>query len=182
MAYMFKEYDVRSLTQEDLPFVLIWRNHAEVRRYMFSQHLISEDEHVEWFERVSRDNTKRLLIVLDVNEPIGFVQFNGVCEGGIASWGFYNRPNSPKGSGTTLGRAALNHAFIDLRLHKVCGQAIDSNKASIALHRKLGFTHEGALREQQRIEGCYHTLLCFGLLAHEWLPDGVIQEQSDEKN
>lgn len=148
--------------------VLAWRNHIAVRSYMLTQHEISLREHNNWFERVQHDKTRIQLIVLDGTEPIGFVQFSGIHKGAIADWGFYARPDTSKGNGRKLGEAALRHAFHDLCLHKVCGQTIESNSASVAFHQKLGFKEEGRLREQQRIGDRYHTLICFGLLAKEW--------------
>lgn len=148
--------------------VLAWRNHPAVRSYMLTQHEISIQEHLNWFARVHRDKTRRQLIVLDGGKPIGFVQFNPVTHGGIAEWGFYASPDAPKGSGRKLGQASLRYAFKDLGLHKVCGQAIESNTASIMFHQKLGFAEEGRLRDQQRIGSEYHTLFCFGLLAKDW--------------
>jgi len=114
--------------------------------------------------------------------PIGFVQLGNVLPGGIADWGFYARPDAPKGSGRKLGCTALTYAFRELGLHKVCGQAIESNRPSIALHNRLGFQQEGLLRDQQRIAGAYHTLVCFGLLAQEWNPEKLIQENINAKN
>ncbi len=98
---------------------------------------------------------------------MGFVQFSGVAPGGIADWGFYAAPEARKGSGSKLGVAALGFAFETLGLHKVCGQALDFNEASIRFHLRLGFQQEGVLREQKRIGGKYHDLICFGLLCHD---------------
>lgn len=173
---------VRALTEDDLPMVLAWRNHTAVRRYMLTQHEISLEEHRNWFARVKEDKTRQQLIVLDGPDPLGFVQFNSVCHGGIADWGFYARPDAPKGSGTKLGQAALTHAFENLCLHKVCGQAIEINSASIAFHLKLGFIEEGRLNEQQRIANQYHTLFCFGLLARDWQISKLIQDQPNASN
>ena len=156
--------------------LLAWRNHADVRRFMFTQHEITPAEHRSWFAKVSQDSTRQLLIVEDAKDPIGYVQFSNALAGGVADWGFYARPDAPKGSGRKLGATALKHAFGPLSLHKVCGQAIDTNHASIAFHERLGFTQEGALRDQQKINGKYHTLICFGLLVHEWQPERNIQE------
>ena len=179
LAAMFRATFIRPLVAEDLPEVINWRNHPDVRRFMFTQHEISLEEHRCWFARVSHDSARHLLIVEDAQEPIGFVQLSNVCPGGVADWGFYARPDAPKGTGRKIGWAALRYAFGELGLHKVCGQAIDSNKASIAFHKKLGFKQEGALRDQQRIEGVYHTLICFGLLAHEWQPEQLIKEETN---
>ena len=152
----------------DLPMVLAWRNHPDVRRFMFSQHEISLQEHSQWFSQVVKDPTRQLLIAEEQSEPIGYVQFSQVAPYSVADWGFYVKPDAPKGTGLKLGNAALTHAFGSLRLHKVCGQAIASNQASIRVHERLGFKREAERRDQKRINDQYHTLICFGLLADEW--------------
>lgn len=167
---------IRPLSEDDLVTVLTWRNHPEVRRYMLTQHEIGLAEHRNWFAKVSLDTSRRLLIVEEAKQAIGYVQFSQVAEGGIADWGFYARPDAPKGTGRKLGTMALNHAFGCLKLHKVCGQAIASNQASIAFHRRLGFMLEGVLRDQHCVDGSYHSLHCFGMLASEWQAERVIQE------
>lgn len=165
---MAENLQIRSMAEKDLTMVLAWRNHPEVRRFMFTQHEISLTEHTQWFMRVVQDNTRRLLIVQEQGSPIGYVQFSNVELGGVADWGFYARPDAPKGTGRKLGTLALGHAFGQLKLHKVCGQAIDTNQASIRFHERLGFKREGVLRDQKRINDQYQTLICFGLLADEW--------------
>lgn len=167
---MVESCHIRAVVDVDLPMLLSWRNHEDVRRFMFTQHKISLEEHRNWFAKASVDAARRLLIVEDMSGPLGYVQFSQVKPGGVADWGFYARPDAPKGSGRKLGQMALNHAFDELKLHKVCGQAIESNAASIAFHKRLGFAQEGVLRDQQCIAGYYHSLVCFGLLAHEWQP------------
>lgn len=167
---------IRKMIEQDLPVVLSWRNHVDVRRYMFTQHEISLDEHRTWFAKASQDPSRTLLIVEEATQPIGYVQFSKVEEGGVADWGFYARPEATKGTGRKLGVMALNHAFGTLKLHKVCGQAIASNQSSIIFHQRLGFTLEGVLRDQQRINGVYHNLHCFGLLSLEWQPKKVGQK------
>lgn len=173
---MLDSCHIRPMAEDDLPTVLAWRNHPDVRRFMFTQHEIKLDEHRTWFAKAFLDTSRRLLIVEDAQAAIGYVQLRQVAEGGIADWGFYANPDAPRGTGRKLGVMALNHAFGHLRLHKVCGQAIAHNQASIAFHQRMGFTVEGVLRDQQRIEGAYHSLYCFGLLASEWQPKRVMQE------
>ncbi len=165
---------IRKMSEEDLPVVLAWRNHADVRRFMFTQHEISLDEHRKWFAKAYQDPGRCLLMVEEAKQPIGYVQLSNVEVGGVADWGFYARPDAPKGTGLKLGAMALNHAFGPLKLHKVCGQAIASNQSSIAFHHRLGFQLEGVLRDQRRIEGSYHSLHCFGLLSAEWQAKGAL--------
>ena len=175
-AHMLDSCLIRKVTESDLPMVLAWRNHKDVRGYMFTQHEISLYEHRNWFFKANHDPSRCLLIVEEAKQAIGYVQFSKVANGAIADWGFYARPDAPKGTGRKLGVMALNHAFGPLKLHKVCGQAIASNQVSIAFHQRLGFVLEGVLRDQQRINGAYHSLHCFGLLATEWQLKKVEQE------
>lgn len=165
---MTENIQVRSMEQDDLDMVLAWRNHPEVRRFMLTHHEITLAEHTQWFTRLSKDHTRRLLIVQEYGCPIGYVQFCNVEPGGVADWGFYARPEAAKGTGRKLGATALDYAFDQLNLHKVCAQVIESNQASIRFHERLGFKPEGVLRDQKRVIDQYETLICFGMLANEW--------------
>lgn len=165
---MLEACGIRALTHADLETVLAWRNYPDIRSCMFTRHEITLDEHRKWFDRASTDETKRLLIVEEQGLPIGYVQFAGVAPGAVSDWGFYAAPDAPSGAGSKLGAMALRFAFDTLQLHKVCGQALSFNDASIRFHRKLGFKDEGLLREQHRLGDGYVDVLCFGLLRREW--------------
>jgi UDP-4-amino-4,6-dideoxy-N-acetyl-beta-L-altrosamine N-acetyltransferase len=160
---------VRNLRRDDLATVLAWRNHPEVRRHMLSQHEISLEEHLAWFERVSQDTSRCLLIVEEDDAPLGFVHFSGVRPGAVSDWGFYAVPDAPRGTGRKLGHAALSHAFGPLKLHKVFGQVLGDNAASLRFHENLGFTREGVLRQHAMVNGQHHDMVCFGILREEWL-------------
>jgi len=108
------------------------------------------------------------LIYEDRGEPSGFVSFERLRCSKVADWGFYLAPHSPAGSGSFMGRLALDYAFGELLLHKICGQALAFNERSIGLHRKLCFRDEGRLREQHFDGEEYHDVICFGLLGLEW--------------
>lgn len=163
----------RQLVQDDLALILSWRNHPAVRRHMFTQHEISLAEHQQWFQRTSGDTRKKLLIVEEAGTAIGHVNFSDVEPGGVANWGFYAAPGAAKGSGRKICTTALNVAFGEYELHKVCGQALESNKASAGLHLALGFSLEGRLREHSRTSQGYQDLLCFGLLEREWMTSSI---------
>lgn len=159
---------VRPMTAADLERVLAWRNHPEVRRYMYSQHEISLEEHACWFEKASRDPRLHLLVFESGGMPFGFVKIHQTAPGGVGEWGFYAAPDAPKGTGRQLGLAALRYAFTEAEMHKLCGQALVYNERSIRFHQNLGFQKEGLLR-QHHFDGLnYHDVVCFGLLANEW--------------
>lgn len=159
---------MRPMTAYDLELVLSWRNHRDVRRYMFTQHEIALIEHQIWFERAAKNPHKHLLIFEASSTPQGFVQLTQLDCGLVAEWGFYASPDAPKGTGRRMGLAALRYAFEQIGLHKLCGQALAYNEPSIRFHRALGFKQEGLLRNQHYDGQSFHNVLCFGLLNSEW--------------
>jgi UDP-4-amino-4,6-dideoxy-N-acetyl-beta-L-altrosamine N-acetyltransferase len=159
---------VRPMAHADVERVLAWRNHPDVRRYMYTQHEITLDEHQRWFARAQQDPRKHLLIFEVDMQSLGFVSFSELACRGIAEWGFYAAPDAPKGIGRQLGQAALDHAFIQLNLHKVCGQVLGHNERSIRFHQTLGFQQEGILRDQHNDGRRFYDVFCFGLLSPEW--------------
>lgn len=167
---LIRKSGVRPMVDADVERVLAWRNHSEVRRYMYTQHEITLDEHRLWFERTRQDPCKHLLIFEVDSQALGFVSFSELKSGGVADWGFYVAPDAPKGCGRELGCAALDHAFNDIKLHKVCGQALAFNERSIHFHQSLGFQQEGTLRDQYFDGERHHHIICFGLLCYEWQP------------
>ena len=159
---------VRAMREDDLERVLGWRNHPDVRRFMYTQHAITPSEHRKWYESSQLNPARSLLIFEQAGEPLGFVNITQTVAEHIADWGFYLAPGAPRGTGQQLGEAALAFAFDSLGLHKVCGQALAFNERSIRFHEKLGFVQEGALREQHFDGATYHTIIHFGLLRYEW--------------
>lgn len=158
------------MNEGDLERVLAWRNHPNVRRYTFTQHEISHEEHARWFARASQDPKRHLLVFEMDMTPLGFINIHQIANGGIADWGFYAAFDAPKGTGRALGEAALRYTFETAGLTKLCGQALAFNERSIRLHLALGFQREGVLRQQHFDGQQYHDVVFFGLLASEWQP------------
>lgn len=159
---------LRAMAESDLARVLAWRNHPDVRRYMYTQQEITPQAHHAWFERVAQDRAKRVLIYEEQGVALGLVNLRLFAGDTIAEWGFYAAPEALRGTGRRLGAAALQHVFGTLGLHKVCGEALAWNERSIGFHRTFGFREEGTLRDQHFDGQHYHDVICFGLLRHEW--------------
>jgi len=159
---------LRSAQESDLPMLLQWRNHPKVRDFMFSQGLITPQEHHSWFSYSKEDPRVTLLILEEDYQAFGFAQLTFQRHREVASWGFYVSPDASVGSGLKLGRAVLRHAFVELSAHKVFGEVLATNDASIKLHNKLGFVFEGELRQHRLVAGAFRSVKCFGLLSTEY--------------
>jgi RimJ/RimL family protein N-acetyltransferase len=85
----------------------------------------------------------------------------GYCYG-QASWG--------QGFATEAAGALLRWAFETLDLNRVQAEADTRNVASARVLEKLGFVHEGTLREDCVVDGVVSDSWVYGLLRREWQP------------
>jgi UDP-4-amino-4,6-dideoxy-N-acetyl-beta-L-altrosamine N-acetyltransferase len=160
---------LRQIHENDLAQLMQWRNHPDVRRYMYTQHEIDEAEHLAWFHRVKNDPNRYPLLVEREGDPFGFVSIRiDDLEGRRASWGFYLSQDAPRGSGQAMGTSALEYAFEELRVHKLCGEALSGNQRSLQYHERLGFSREAVLRDHFFDGRVYHDVIGYGLLRSEW--------------
>lgn len=159
---------LRIMTEADLGQVLRWRNHPQVRIYMYQRREISLQEHTDWFAKSSSDPAIELLVYELEGAASGFARITRTRCWSVAEWGFYIAPDAPKGAGHRLGSQVMRRSFTVLGLHKLCGQVIGSNERSIEFHKRLGFKEEGRLRQQHHDGDIYQDVVCFGLLASEW--------------
>jgi RimJ/RimL family protein N-acetyltransferase len=62
----------------------------------------------------------------------------------------------------------LRYGFRERRYQKCNSACIQTNAASIALHKKLGFTEEGRVRRRWFYGGRYHDEVLFGMTVEEF--------------
>jgi ribosomal-protein-serine acetyltransferase len=70
---------------------------------------------------------------------------------------------------TDASRVVIRHLLIELDLHRVEIHCASGNTRSRAVARRLGFRHEGTLRERKLLNGHFVDLEVYGLLRQEWL-------------
>ncbi|MGW6006299.1 GNAT family N-acetyltransferase [Oerskovia enterophila] len=102
---------------------------------------------------------------------IGWSTFNGWNPGfrsaslgyclGQSAWGH--------GYATEAARVLLQWAFDTLDLNRVQAEADTRNAASARVLVKLGFRHEGTLREDCIVDGVVSDSAVYGLLRRDWL-------------
>lgn len=160
---------LREMSFDDLKMILPWRNDPSVRRNMYTHHVIKWEEHVAWFERVRKDNTRRDFIYTINNKTRGVVCFTELNEvSRNAFWAFYSDQSAPPGTGIAMEYLALNMAFSELNLHKLNCEVLDINPPVINMHKKVGFTIEGTFRDFHFNGERYCDVIRLGMLASEW--------------
>ncbi len=164
------EYSLRPLDRDDLKGVLAWRNSDRVRAVMFTDQLISWEEHLAWFGRAEHD-TSRFYAVFQIDgRPAGVT---GITEldrlNGTATFGLYlGETDVPGGTGSRMTYLTLQWAFDDLGVRKLGCQALDLNERAIRMYEKCGLQHEGLLRRHHLKGGEYRDVVVLGILREEW--------------
>lgn len=69
---------------------------------------------------------------------------------------------------TNAVKAFVNYALIDLGLNRVEIRAAVENKKSRAIPERLGFTHEGTIRQSEWLYDHYVDHEVYGILASDW--------------
>lgn len=94
---------------------------------------------------------------IEWNNQVGEISIGIGCS---ADWG--------KGYGTEALRLALGFAFNELNLNRVWLTVIGYNTRAVRTYEKVGFRHEGVLRQAGLRDGKRYDLLAMGLLREEW--------------
>jgi len=161
---------LREIEESDLAMVLEWRNAEDVRNNMYTNHVISIDEHRSWWES-QRNNPKTRLLICELDgSAAGVITFtNYTGPEGTATWAFYSGDRARRGVGAAMELAALNYAFDDLRLRRLECEVLDFNNSVIRFHLKHGFRVEGILREGYVREGKSYDIYKLAMLARDWV-------------
>lgn len=165
-----KRMELRAVEERDLELILAWRNSERIRANMYTGHEITPEEHRAWFERLTREKESFSLLFEADGAPLGVVNLNHLdWRNRSCHWGFYlGEADAPPGSGTRMAYLALRHIFEELKLHKVIGEALAFNQASIAYHRKLGFSQEAHYVQHVLRDGNFLDVLSFALFSRDW--------------
>lgn len=137
---------LKLLTEADLPMVLRWRNHPEVRRVMFTDHEISLEEHLAWWEKTRHDPSRQVFLFYYAGRPAGVVNFFEIDpQQQSCHWGFY-LDNAQCREHTErlkvwlgLEQAAIEHAFTVIGADALYCETLELNRPVHQIHRKFGF-------------------------------------------
>jgi UDP-4-amino-4,6-dideoxy-N-acetyl-beta-L-altrosamine N-acetyltransferase len=166
-----EEFKLRPIEERDLDLVLGWRNSERVRSCMYTDHIITPEEHRTWFERIGEAEFPSTMIFEFRGAPSGIKSFSQIdSRNSRCSWGFYLGDTLlPPGCGTVMGFLALEYIFEVHHFHKVCAEAFAFNDASIKYHLRLGFSEEGRFLKHVLKDGRYEDITSFAIFREGWL-------------
>lgn len=165
-----EDYRLRPLEEPDLEMVLRWRNLEHIRANMYTDHIITMEEHQAWFDRISKDKKVCYLVSEFQNRSIGLVYFTNIDSlSNKCYWGFYlGEADVPLGSGSAMEFLALDYAFEILKIRKLCCEVLAFNNKVIKHHKKFCFQEEGTFVQQIFKNNRYEDIVCLALFRDKW--------------
>ena len=162
---------LRDLTPDDSGRIHAWRNSEAVRSYMYTDHLISPDEHARWFAGIAGDDRRRYWIIEVDGRPVGLANLYDIDRRhGRCAWAYYLADPSTRGLG--LGSYVefwmIEQVFGPQGLGKLWCEVLASNEAVWSLHERHGFVREACFRRHIIKDGVGVDVFGLGLLAEDW--------------
>ncbi|MFN8385932.1 MAG: GNAT family protein [Anaerolineales bacterium] len=161
-----------------------WDRDSEFRRYLDSgaAYLISSNKIEKEIEEDANENSPRFypfgVRALTGDTMIGLVDlfvYNWTGRDAFVGIGFGEREYWGKGYGADAMNLILRYAFTELNLRRVTLNVFEYNPRAIRSYEKVGFRHEGRIRQALNKEGKRWDMLFMGILRGEWM------EQNDYK-
>jgi UDP-4-amino-4,6-dideoxy-N-acetyl-beta-L-altrosamine N-acetyltransferase len=125
------------LSLKDKKMILEWRNHKEIRKYMYNQDIIPLKEHLEYITSLKNSKDKIYFLVKKNGDYIGVIDFTKInidsCH-----FGLYSKPDL-KGVGDTLIKTILDYAFNNLKIKTLKLEVLESNIRAIKLYKRFKF-------------------------------------------
>jgi len=162
---------LRPIAPDDSPTLLRWRNRPDVARFMYTDHVISPDEHSDWFARALTRTDAQYWIIVAEGQDVGLVSVTEIDrEHETCSWAFYVADASARGHGVGAFTeyTTLNVVFDDLGTRKLSCEVLASNPTVVQMHERFGFVREGLFRAQVLKAGKAADVHRLGLLREEW--------------
>ncbi len=163
--------NLRDLQFEDIEMVRNWRNSPEVANFMYSDEEISEEQQLNWWNKVSKENNSKYWIIENDNKPIGLASLTDISKlFESCYWAFYIGDNSNLGAGigSKVEYFIINYVFDELNLNKLRCEVFTTNEKVISMHEKFGFRREAYYRQHIRKNGKWLDVVGLALLKKEW--------------
>lgn len=166
--------NLREYRKEDVPMAQAYLNNPEIKRLLAPNipFLYTLEDEYKWYEGQSamKDLYNFAIETKETGKYIGGCGINhldwknstatiGIFIGDADYWG--------KGYGTDAMKVLIRFIFEQMNIHKIKLNVYAFNERAIKSYQKIGFVHEGTLRQEIFKDGKYHDEWVMGMFASE---------------
>jgi RimJ/RimL family protein N-acetyltransferase len=169
---------LRADERSDLPLFVEWLNDPEVREGISSYLPFSQAIEEQWYEHMLKLPREEHPFGIDIRTGDGGWRLIGNCSMFEFNWrcrsaevGIFIGDKScwNQGYGTDVMRLILKHGFETLNLNRIYLHVFANNPRAIRCYEKVGFIHEGRLRQAEFKNNQYVDMLVMSVLHSEYI-------------
>lgn len=163
---------LRAIERSDIPLFVRWFNDPDVLQYLAMYIPMSEAAEERWFDAQLEDE-KSHVFVMETLEGVAIGNLglfdidwknrSAACGVSICEKAYWDQ-----GYGADALRTLLRFAFGEMNLNRIYLSVYDFNARAIRCYEKIGFSHEGRLRQSRFTGGRYVDELVMSMLRREW--------------
>lgn len=166
------DINLRTISENDIEIIRIWRNSEQVSKYMYTSEYISKEQQIQWYNGIKKDDTCEYWIIQYDNKKIGLASLTNINKVlNSCYWAFYLGDTSIRGVGIggKIEYNVLSYVFDKLKLNKLRCEVFIFNEPVIKMHEKFGFRREAYYREHCEKDGKMLDVVGLAMLKSEWM-------------
>lgn len=171
-----KRIRLRGVERSDLEKFIVWINDPEVTAGLTLFLPMSSVDEEKWFESVTQRPQEEKPLAVDMKDGTewrlignsGFFAFDWVARSAEVGIMIGDKTVWNQGYGSEAMSLLLRHGFRTLNLNRIYLRVYSENKRAIRAYEKVGFVHEGRLRQAVFKDGSYSDILYMSVLRQEW--------------
>lgn len=167
---------LRAVEREDLPRFATWLNDHEVTAGLTLHLPLCIDDEQDWYEGMRKGPAEERPLAIDARLDDGWQHIGNCGLHGIvwrvreAEVGIFigEKDYWNQGYGSEAMRLILKHGFETLNLNRIFLRVYANNPRAIRSYEKVGFVHEGIMRQSAFKDGKYIDVVFMSILRSEW--------------
>ncbi len=174
VEYIENNRKLRIATQNDIDsYITAFYSSDDEINYLTGSCSYYEESKVRtYYNNCLTDNSRYDFLIIDEDKIIGEAVLNEIdLDVKSASYRIcvFYPSYLEKGFGTFATESILDFAFNHLNLQRVSLEVFSFNKRALSMYEKVGFVHEGRLRNAIKDKTGYGDILCMSMLLDEYI-------------
>jgi UDP-4-amino-4,6-dideoxy-N-acetyl-beta-L-altrosamine N-acetyltransferase len=136
---------------------------------MLNQKKIYYKHHLQWFKNLQKNSTQKNYIICYKKNQIGVASIKEINSSNkTCTWGYYIADVSFRYLAVLVQFRFLDLIFNKIKIRKIWGQTISTNKRILKIHSLFGFIKEGVYRKHIKVKNRYEDIILTSLFKNDW--------------
>ena len=126
-----------NLNNSEMSMILRWRNHINIRKWMFNKDIITIDSHINFINTLDKNKEKKYFLVQHNENNIGIINFSNIKKDTLEI-GIYSNPDISK-VGDILLNEIIKYSITILKIKYIYAEVYSNNFSAIKLYKRFNF-------------------------------------------